>query len=641
MSHSSRSAAPRKLPDKPNLNQLKKLAKDLLKAFHAGQATAVAEVRAALSRVPPKETFQLSDAQLVLARAYGYESWPKLKAFVDVVTISRFVAAVKEGDEKNVRAMLRQRPELVSMDTSEGDEHRGLHHAVLQRNGAMVRMLMEAGADARKGIWPHRDATTAYNLARDRGFQEIVAIIEDEEQQRRAGMSCPNSKVTREQEEINNAIRKGDGATAMRILQAHPPLLKACDRDGGTPLHVAAELGDSELVTWLLQLGASVKKKDLKGRTPLDRAALSADPRDETAARFPAVARILIERGAELTFSAAIGLGNTAVVRQMAENDPSLLKRDLERPLAGPLTLAVKHRQPEIVRALLDLGADPDERHLLEAVEEPVESWGEPLWYAAFFGYREIAGLLLDSGADPNANVYASGWPLRNAYVRRDEAMKKLLIDRGARPQPYMVAEAHDVAEAKRLLEADGSEELANELAWSAADKGCPAIVELALRRLHWPADDRRWYWILIQPFRGVDDTMSMKSDVTIEDRLACLAHVLRHGANPNVPRMGQTVMHFLAARGGVKNESDRVRFAELLIDGGARLDLRDDLLKSTPLGWACRWGREELADCLLKRGSPAHEPDAEPWATPLSWATKMGHSQIAEKLRGLGAARD
>ena len=35
-----------------------------------------------------------------------------------------------------------------------------------------------------------------------------------------------------------------------------------------------------------------------------------------------------------------------------------------------------------------------------------------------------------------------------------------------------------------------------------------------------------------------------------------------------------------------------RVAFATLLLDAGVRLDLRDNLLESTPLGWAYRWGR-------------------------------------------------
>ena len=37
------------------------------------------------------------------------------------------------------------------------------------------------------------------------------------------------------------------------------------------------------------------------------------------------------------------------------------------------------------------------------------------MWFAALAGRRDIAELLLDRGADPNANVYASGWALRNA----------------------------------------------------------------------------------------------------------------------------------------------------------------------------------------------------------------------------------
>ena len=39
----------------------------------------------------------------------------------------------------------------------------------------------------------------------------------------------------------------------------------------------------------------------------------------------------------------------------------------------------------------------------------------------------------------------------------------------------------------------------------------------------------------------------------------------------------------------------ERVAFATAAIDAGARFDIRVDLLKSTPLGWACRWSREEL----------------------------------------------
>jgi len=63
---------------------------------------------------------------------------------------------------------------------------------------------------------------------------------------------------------------------------------------------------------------------------------------------------------------------------------------------------------------------------------------------------------------------------------------------------------------------------------------------------------------------------------------------------------------------------------ATMLLDAGARLDVRDDLLKSTPLGWACRWGRRELVSLLLTRGADPIERDAEPWATPRAWAVRM-----------------
>jgi hypothetical protein len=57
------------------------------------------------------------------------------------------------------------------------------------------------------------------------------------------------------------------------------------------------------------------------------------------------------------------------------------------------------------------------------------------------------------------------------------------------------------------------------------------------------------------------------------------------------IRRMGATVLHFAAAWPGL-TELERARFAAMILDQGARFDLRDDLLQSTPLGWACRWGR-------------------------------------------------
>ncbi|HYL77373.1 MAG TPA: ankyrin repeat domain-containing protein [Bryobacteraceae bacterium] len=612
----------RRLPKQPSLEQLRKQAKDLLEQYRSGDPAAVKEVQRS-ERDPNPAAFALNDAQRVLARAYGYESWPKLKAFVDGVNIARLAEAVNAGDLAQARALIHARPELVGMEMAGNNEHRAIHYAVMRRDPAMVRLLMEAGADARKGIFPHRDATSAYVIARDRDYRDIVAVIEEEEQRRRQTMSCPNATISPLQDQINALIREDGNGDAIRLLESDPSLIRACDRNGGTPLHAAAASSSEQMTAWLLNKGADPRKIDLNGLTPLDRAALAADP------EFPAVAKLLLDHGADVTTRGAVALADAARVHELVTANPAVL-REIHWTTGGLLTLAVRHGHLEMVRLLLDLGADPDERTMLHELEEPTESWGTPLWHAALHGQRDIAELLLDRGADPNANVYASGWPLRNAYRQNDEALKKLLLERGATPKPYMVAEANDVEEAKRLLAANASEHVVQELTWSAADHGSPAILELGLARLNWPANDPRWHWILIQPIRGVDADNP-------EPFIACLAMLLRHRIDANVARMGQTVLHFAAARDGVSRPV-RNRFASLLLDHGARLDLRDDLLKSTPLGWACRWGRQELVELLIARAAPVLEKDAEPWATPLAWAVKMGHSGIADLLRRHGA---
>jgi ankyrin repeat protein len=633
MSATRPSLAPtRRLPEQPSLEQLRKQAKDLLRDYRSGLDSAVAEV-IQFEHSPTRATFSLSDAQRVIARAYGFASWPKLKAFVDGATIARFINAVKAGALDQVRSMLASRPELIAMDAAENDEHRGLHYAVLGRDLAMVRLLMEAGADARKGIFPHRDATSALALARERDFNDVVAVIEEEERQRREEMSCPNATVSPIQDQISAAISRGDDRTAMQLLDADRTLIQACDRDGLTPLHVAARANSIALIEWLLQKRASVRKKDPNGFTPLDHAALAVDPRNDRAERFPRVAAILLGHGSKLTLRAAVALGECLQVRRFIAAEPGLL-REIKDP--GLLALAVKHRQLEVAQLLLDLGADVDERILLEQVEEPTESWGMPLWNAALAGDLAMTRLLLDRGADPNANVYASGWPLRNAWGHEDDSVKKLLLERGAKPQPYMVAEMHDIAEAKRLLTDAPSEELVKELAWSAADHGCPEIVELALPLLDFSAQDSRWWhWLLIQPIRGAGADSSQNNG-----HFRSLEIILRCGVDPNVSRYSQTTLHFAAAYHGAVSGEDRARFAALLIDHGARLDMRDDLLKSTPLGWACRWGRRELVELLIRRGAPVREKDAEAWATPEAWARKMNHPEVLEILQSRSEAK-
>lgn len=68
------------LPDDPDLEQLRRQAKELRRAVAAGAPDAVAEAGAVHGSVP--EPFRLSAAQLVLARRHGFASWPRLVAHV-------------------------------------------------------------------------------------------------------------------------------------------------------------------------------------------------------------------------------------------------------------------------------------------------------------------------------------------------------------------------------------------------------------------------------------------------------------------------------------------------------------------------------------------------------------------------------
>ena len=69
----------RTVREHPDLEQLRRQAKELLKAYRAGEAGAVAEVNAHY-RDADRAGFALHDAQLVLARSYGASSWPQLAA---------------------------------------------------------------------------------------------------------------------------------------------------------------------------------------------------------------------------------------------------------------------------------------------------------------------------------------------------------------------------------------------------------------------------------------------------------------------------------------------------------------------------------------------------------------------------------
>jgi ankyrin repeat protein len=536
----------RRMRQHPDLEQLKRQSKELLDAFRAADAAAVNEATAFYDD-PQPATFALHDAQLVIARSYGFDSWPKLKAYVDGVTIRRLVEAVSHGDIERVRAMLKARPELANMAVSYSDEHRAIHYAAMHRQPEITRLLMRKGANARAGIHPHRDATSAWRLARERGYDDIVAIIEEEENRK------------------------------------------------SKPAH-------------------------------------------------------------ELTIAPAIELDN-AERTAVANNDLQWLRSSLaEGKLAnqvrwsdgGLLTVAVRNNRPEVLKFLLDeCKFDPDERVSGGEGDWVAYSQGHPLWNAAAMGLSEIANLLLDRGANPNVHVDSSGSPVHSAYSHQQWKMVDLLRARGGFVTADTAALYRETELARQILAdeergifprnitlTEGS--VVEDLLRFGGDGGATEIVRMALARVDWPRNDVRWFRMIAAPlsfWHHIPWLQAGNKELDRNGYLECFRLVLGACDANIVGSFGRTILHEIAAMRDWITEDEVVAFGRVALEAGARSDGRDDILKSTPLGWACRWGRIKLVRLLMEHGAVLEEKDAESWAQPLAWARKMGHSEIISML--------
>ena len=626
-----RSLPTRTLPARPDLDQLKRQAKELRDAFVTNTPDAVEEVQAHY-RHADRSTFALHDAQLVLGRAYGFDSWPKLKAFVEGVTIRRLRDAVVADDLAAVRAMLQVRPELGRASL---DNLQILHHAVLNRSETMVRLLMQHGASAREGIYPHRDATTALAIACERGDVAIVAAIEEEEQRQRETRSgVPRAPSP---DPLFKVIASGDDAAAVTLLDANPALITTRHPVMGvTPLHFAAHRLRPNVVKCLLDRDADPSARDVRDHTPLDRAAFQSTP--DTAERFSSIAQLLLARGAgrslrQLRWCSATSSGYACATRKAPSRTRLRVRVEL-------LRIAVTHNRADVLAFVLDRGFDPDERVRVLDGDEHTFTWGMPLWHCAGRGKYELAELLLKHGADPNASVYASGDPVFQAYSERDWKMVTLLEQYGGVPTAGTAALYRQTDLARKMLAGEapyrleGDASLPEQLLVNAACGGDPEILRMALPRVDWPRNDPRWFGALEQPLRlwahgsGAADWDRSTYFTCFRLLLECCDPKLR-GRPTDKQQFGLTILHSIAGSREHLTPDDRMAFATLILDAGARLDLRDYVLKSTPLGWACRWGRMELVKLFLERGADPVEADAEPWATPRAWAEKWDTSRF------------
>lgn len=278
------------LPDSAHIDQLKHQAKDLLRDFRDGQMTAFQRVREfhpRFSKVADSQmsyhSFKLSDAQLSIAREYGYRSWPRLKAVIteklyeelrlsqrDRLPDGLFKQALDfmdAGDEARLKQLLRHDPELIHERVSfEGGNYfrnptlleflpqNPIRQERLPANAiAIAKILLAAGAKHNRPAMNETLMLAASgSLCRECGLQTpLLRLLCAHGADPAAGM--------------RSALAHGEFEAARTLIECGAPI----------DLPTAATLGEQELVRrlvkgadaeqlqWALSLAANTKQAEI------------------------------------------------------------------------------------------------------------------------------------------------------------------------------------------------------------------------------------------------------------------------------------------------------------------------------------------------------------------------------------------
>ena len=445
------------LPPHPDLDQLRRQAKELLRAARAGQPDALARI----GRVSGE--LVLAGAQLALAREYGFASWPALHEAVDartreVAEQAREFVAVSVADWTGRAArMLETTSELAGHDFATavvlGDAARV--RTELERDPRLATRIDEStGWTALHAVcssrWHHLDP------ARTDGLAEVARLLLDAgadpaavgdprpgRRGRRSPLGCataaastsaPNDPLIRLL--LDRGARPGDRDlyllafsdrchASMQLLLDHMP-----DAETTVTTGLTTPIGRNDIRTLRIMLdgGADPRRyrngDDDQSTSPAYDAVThrcsaellelllsrGADPdapgpdgrspyRAATAAGRDDLADALHRHGARADASDADHLlsdcmrGDTAAARRKLVRDPGLLDRLADSERAAIVT-AAEAGNTDAVRAMLDIGFPLDARG---------HDGATPLHTAAYAGSAATVRLLLARGADPEA----------------------------------------------------------------------------------------------------------------------------------------------------------------------------------------------------------------------------------------------
>jgi ankyrin repeat protein len=283
----------RPLPSNPNLDKQRKLAKALARDYWRGVPEAIERVRALHPKPPAPEDFVLSDAQLVLAREYGFAGWAQLKRKIESLTKSPaelFKAAVEAGDVDYVGQLLQSHPDLVSAINEPMFSFNSPAVHVARTNLALLDLLLAHGADL--------NARTSWEKG---GF----GVLEQVSPEEAAPLIARGARI-----DIWAAANLGMTAELAALIAGGPSLVHAKGGDGKRPLHFARTI---EIARFLIEHGAEIDARD--------------DDHDSTPAQHligdrPEVAGFLVAQGARSDLLLAAALGDVALVRRHLDADP-------------------------------------------------------------------------------------------------------------------------------------------------------------------------------------------------------------------------------------------------------------------------------------------------------------------------------
>jgi ankyrin repeat protein len=299
---------PQELPAHPNLEHLKKEAKALLRDFKLRKPVATNIFNSLPGTIRPR----LSDAQHLLAREYGFDSWTKLKEHVEslakkpVDPIELAKKVWREDDAPALSKLLKQFPELKAKinEPLAGFDSPPINHV---RSRAMLDVMLEAGADIN---------------AKSKWWAGGFALLDQADPELAAYAIERGARVT-----VHSAARLGMLEKLRELVEANPELVHARGGDGQTPLHFASTI---EIAEYLLDNGAEIDARDVDHEST---------PAQYMVKSRPSICRFLIHRGCHTDILMAAGLGDMELAVKQLDHDPECIRMrvsDEYFPMIGP-----------------------------------------------------------------------------------------------------------------------------------------------------------------------------------------------------------------------------------------------------------------------------------------------------------------